>query len=70
MKKVKLTILGMHCASCASNIEKSLKKVLGVKSVSVSSITNKALLEIDNNVSGEDLKKAVSKVGYKVIKIE
>ncbi|HLC78239.1 MAG TPA: cation transporter, partial [Candidatus Nanoarchaeia archaeon] len=36
MKKLKLTIEGMHCASCATNIEKSLKKVPGVKEVSVS----------------------------------
>ncbi|MBS3081350.1 heavy-metal-associated domain-containing protein, partial [Candidatus Pacearchaeota archaeon] len=27
MKKIKLTIEGMHCASCAGNIERSLKKV-------------------------------------------
>jgi len=26
MKKVKITIEGMHCSSCASNVEKSLKK--------------------------------------------
>ena len=30
MKKLKLVIEGMHCSSCAGNIERSLKKVAGV----------------------------------------
>lgn len=71
MKKVKLTIEGMHCASCASNIERSLKKVSGVKEVNVSVMTNKSFVEAEDSVSEEDLRKAVSKVGnYKIIKVE
>lgn len=70
MKKIKILISGMHCASCASNIEKSLRKVSGVKEVSVNAITNKAILEIEDKTSTEDLKKAIQKVGYKVIAIE
>lgn len=70
MKKVKLLISGMHCASCASNIEKSLRKVSGVKEVSVNAITNKAILEVEEKTSNEDLKKAVQKAGYKVVSIE
>lgn len=68
--KTKLTIEGMHCASCASNVEKSLKKVPGVKEASVSLMLKKAILETDTNTSQEDLKKAVARVGYKVSKIE
>lgn len=70
MRKVKLSILGMHCASCASNIERGLKKLEGVKEVSVSVITNKAFVEIEDSVKEEDMKKAVAKVGYKVVDIE
>jgi len=70
MKKIKMTISGMHCGSCAGNIERSLKKVSGVKSVSISAITNKGFVEIDDNVSDESLKKAVSKAGYKVVALE
>lgn len=70
MKKVKLTIEGMHCASCASNIEKSIKKVKGVKEVSVSIMTKKGFVEAEDNVNMEDLKDAVSKVGYKVLEAE
>jgi P-type Cu+ transporter len=69
MKK-KITIEGMHCASCASNTERALKKVPGVKEVSVSVITNKAIIDVDERVPEEELKKAVSKAGYKAVSIE
>ena len=70
MKKVKLSISGMHCASCAGNIERSLKKISGVKEVRVSAITNKAFVEIEGKVSEEDMKKAVARAGYKLVEIE
>lgn len=70
MKKLKLAISGMHCGSCAGNVERALKKVSGVKSVTVNAIANKAFAEIDDNVKEEDLKQAVAKAGYKVVAIE
>ncbi|MEK6893859.1 MAG: heavy metal-associated domain-containing protein [Nanoarchaeota archaeon] len=70
MKKLKLTIEGMHCASCASNIEKSLKKVPGVKGATVSLMLKKGTVETEDSVNEEEIKKAVAKVGYKVSKIE
>ncbi len=70
MKKVKLTIEGMHCASCASNIERSLKKVEGVGNVSVSVMTKKSFVEVDDKVSDDALKQAVARAGYKIINIE
>ena len=70
MKKIKLTIQGMHCGSCAGNIERSLRKVPGVKSCSVSMMTNKGIVEAEDKVSDEELKKAVSRAGYKVVSIE
>ena len=35
----------MHCASCASNVERAVQKVKGINSVSVSVMTNKAIIE-------------------------
>lgn len=70
MKKLKLSIEGMHCASCASNIEKSLKKVSGVKEANISLMLKKGTIEAEDSVSEDELKKAVSKVGYKVAKVE
>jgi len=69
MKK-KITISGMHCASCASNVERSLKKLGGIKSVSVSLLTKKGFIESDRDISDEEIKKAVSRTGYKVEAIE
>lgn len=70
MKKVKILIQGMHCASCASNIEKSVGNVPGVSSCSVSLLTRKGIVEADDSVKDADLKKAVEKTGYKVVSIE
>lgn len=68
--KIVLTISGMHCASCAFNVERSLKKISGINDVRVSTITNKAFLESEQNVNQEDIKKAVSKAGYNVVELE
>ena len=69
-KKVKINIEGMHCASCAGNIERSLKKVSGVSEVNVSVIGKKAFVEVDEKVPEEELKKAVARAGYRTISIE
>jgi Cu+-exporting ATPase len=67
MKQLKLTIEGMHCASCATNIERALKKLKGVKSATVSLMTHKGLVEIDDNLEIEKIKNAVEKIGYNVL---
>ena len=63
-------IEGMHCASCANNIERSLKKVSGVKDANVNLMMRKGYVEAEDKVSDEELKKAVSRAGYKVASIE
>ncbi|PJC45334.1 heavy metal transport/detoxification protein [Candidatus Pacearchaeota archaeon CG_4_9_14_0_2_um_filter_30_8] len=69
MKK-KILIEGMTCASCAMNVERSLKKIEGIDEVGVSVLTNKAIVESENEISDDELKKAVSRAGYKTISIE
>jgi P-type Cu+ transporter len=70
MKKIKISISGMHCGSCAGNIESALKKVKGVSEVSVSAMTNKSIIQAEDSVKEEDLKAAIAKAGYKVEKVE
>jgi len=70
MKKIKLTIQGMHCASCASNIERSLSKVDGVKNVRISMIMKKGYADIEDRVKEEDIKNAVKRAGYIASKLE
>ena len=70
MKKIKINIEGMHCSSCTSNIERSLKKTKGVKDASVSLLLKKGIVECEDAVSDEELKKAVARAGYKTESIE
>jgi P-type Cu+ transporter len=70
MKKIKLTIEGMHCASCASNIERALGKIKAIKSALVSVMTKKAIIEAEDSVNIEEIKKAISDIGYRVINIQ
>lgn len=53
-------IKGMHCASCALNIEKSVKKLKSVKSASVNYASGKLLVE---GGSLPEIEKAVKKAG-------
>lgn len=68
MKKT-LKIEGMHCAACGANVTKSLTK-LGAKDVNVNVVFGKAFAEVDENVTDEQLKKAVKDVGFELQSIE
>ncbi len=63
MEKTILNIQGMHCATCALTIEKSLKKVKGVSNASVNFANEKAIVE--GRINEKDLIKVVEKAGYK-----
>lgn len=54
-------INGMHCASCATKIEKALGKVSGVAKASVNFATETA--QVEGSATLEDLNAAVRKVG-------
>lgn len=58
-------IKGMHCASCASIIEKALKKEAGVESVEVSYGTESAKVSFDaDKTSPQALSKQIEPLGY------
>ena len=64
MKK-KFYIIGMHCASCAVNIESFLSQLDGVKHASVNYASEILSIEFDESkVSISDIKKEVKKLGY------
>lgn len=63
--KIELTVRGMNCVSCASGIEKALKKLEGVESVTVNFATEKAIVDVNpDKVSIQDLLSAVADAGY------
>lgn len=55
----------MHCASCAATIEKSLKKVKGIKSASVNFGTETAVIEHSHEIDNGKIKETIEKLGYK-----
>lgn len=65
MKKIDLEIKGMHCASCAVLINKSLSKADGVKEANVNYATAKAQIVYDESkLKDVDLIKIVKSKGY------
>ena len=61
-------VMGMHCAACANNVEKIVKKQEGGEDASVTLAA--AVLTVDFNsdvVSPEQLKDAVMKIGFDLI---
>lgn len=63
MKKIILNLEDMSCASCAMTIEKTLKKLDGVKEAVVNLATEKAVVKGDN-LNPDKLIEAVQNVGY------
>lgn len=60
-------IVGMHCASCAKLIERSILKVPGVISCSVNYGNESAVVDLENGVNESDISNAVTGAGYKAI---
>ncbi len=66
MEKTILKISGMHCASCAANIENTLRKEEGIKSANVNFAAEKLYLEFDPiEISIARIQKIIEKLGYK-----
>jgi len=69
VQKATFSLKGMHCASCAANIEDSLRKISGVSGASVNFATEKAYIDYDpNKVGSADLVQAIKDTGYSVLK--
>ncbi|CAG0948410.1 partial Copper-exporting P-type ATPase, partial [Methanosarcinales archaeon] len=64
-QEITLKIGGMHCASCALNIETALKKTSGITFANVSFPLEQAKINYDPGiVSIPEIKKAIENVGY------
>ncbi|VVB61399.1 putative copper-exporting P-type ATPase A [uncultured archaeon] len=71
IEKTTLGITGMHCASCAMNIEKSLKKAEGVRNAAVNFATSRATVEYDSQrTNPSKLIDVVKKAGYEAFELE
>jgi Cu+-exporting ATPase len=67
--KIDVRIAGMHCASCAQNIEKTLKAHPGVRDAAVNFGAARASVELaDGRESLAAIEKAITDLGYTVVK--
>lgn len=61
-------VKGMHCASCASIIEKTIKKIDGVEEISVNPGTENAKISFnDKKINPEDFNKKLELLGYSLV---
>lgn len=61
-------VTGMHCAACAGNVEKTVKKQEGVEEASVNLASASLTVNFNSEiVSPEQLKAAVAKIGFDLI---
>ena len=68
MEKKILPVLGMACAGCSANVERRLKAMDGIKSVSVSLPGRTAMVEYDEKiVTPADMKREVDAAGFELI---
>jgi len=64
-RQVVLTIKGMMCASCGQEVEKVLKKVVGVGAVQVDVVHDRATVTYDERkVTPRQMVEAIRKAGY------
>jgi copper chaperone CopZ len=66
VKKVDLTVKGMHCEDCSGKVKSALQKIKDVKDVEVSLKEGTAQVSLDagSDVSAEVLAKAVADAGF------
>lgn len=70
MRKKSYPVVGMHCASCAKLIERSLTGTPGVVAANVNYGSESATIEMEEGVSDAEIKKAVQNAGYSLAEEE
>jgi len=65
MKSQKYTVTGMTCSACSAHVEKSVRKIQGMKEVTVNLLTNSMQVSYDETLCNEQMIiEAVEKAGY------
>ncbi|MBQ8935578.1 MAG: heavy-metal-associated domain-containing protein, partial [Oscillospiraceae bacterium] len=64
--KQSFDVTGMSCAACSAHVEKAVRQLPGIRSVSVNLLANSMQAEYDEGqLSPADICKAVSDAGYR-----
>jgi Cu+-exporting ATPase len=68
VSEIQLSVTGMTCANCAANIERSLRKLVGIKDVSVNFASETANVSFeDMEASLADICEQIKKAGYGIV---
>jgi len=71
IRNIIIPISGMHCAACAKAVERAVKRLDGIREVSVNLVNEKARVVYDSSlVRISQIKEAISKAGYVPLDIE
>ena len=71
MRDYTFKVEGMSCSACANRVERITKKIDGIESANVNFATEKLTVRVDaEKVRYSDIKLAVDKAGFKLIKEE
>jgi Cu+-exporting ATPase len=67
IERIIAPVEGMTCASCVARVEKSIRKVEGVKNVSVNLATENAMIEFESDkIDFNKIAESVTDAGYKI----
>ena len=64
MKTEKFNVTGMTCAACSAHVEKAVRGVAGVDSVSVNLLMNNMVASFQEPATAAAICQAVEKAGY------
>ena len=66
MRKINISIGGMHCQNCVTLIEKKLSKLNGIKSATANLATERASVEFDpEKITRDEILSAINSLNYK-----
>ena len=66
LAKIEVNVRGMHCASCVTKVEKTIKKFKNVKEANVNLATEKVNIMYENSLDLKEVKKEIQKAGYDI----
>ncbi len=66
MSKTTIKISGMSCEHCVRRVTEALSKLPGVKNVQVDLSSGTAIFEKPENLSFEEIARAIEEAGYRV----
>lgn len=64
MKTEKFNVTGMTCAACSAHVEKAVRGVAGVDTVSVNLLMNNMMVSYEEPAAAEEICQAVAEAGY------